>query len=77
MNRKSKINAIISIVANKDQEKDIIEFIELDSNNIEIRKEVVEFSTLNNPTKLTIGVRSESYESVKSGLINLKKQLSK
>ena len=77
MNRKSKINAIISIVANKDQEKDIIEFIELDSNNIEIRKEVVEFSTLNSPTKLTIGVRSESYESVKSGLINLKNQLSK
>lgn len=77
MSKENKINAILNILANKENESDIIEFIELDSDNNEIKREIVKFPTNREPSTITIGIRSEIFDRVKSNLISLKEQLSK
>lgn len=72
MNRNDKINAILNIVANKESESDVIEFIELDRDNNEIKRETVKFPTDGESSTITIGIRSEIYNRVKSNLISLK-----
>lgn len=78
MNKENKINAILNIVANKEPECDVLEFIELDSNNNEIKRETVKRLASNRTgSAMTIEIRTEYYESTKTNLLKLAERLSK
>lgn len=78
MNKETKINAILSIVANKDPECDIFEFVELDKNNNEIKREVVKRPAIGRVgSRLEIGARSEYYENTKINILKLREKLAK
>lgn len=72
MDKENKINAILNIVANKEPDYDILEFVELDGNGIEIKKEIVKIPTPNlKGSKIRIGAITEYYESTKTNLLKL------
>lgn len=74
MNKKNKIAAILNIAANKKGYHEL-EFIERNGNRQEIRREVVKIPSTGASTTLTIGLRTESYDTVKNNLLELVKTL--